>query len=235
MATSSELKVFCKKSGADVAGIADLALLRDKLPVIPHDLLDTYHFAISLGIRLRDDIINTITNCPTGEYADHCRDINNVLNDLSSRAVKWIGKQGYSAFAVPASQKINDKNLLGNISHKAVARMAGLGWQGKSLLIVNPEYGPRLRLVTVLTDMPLEPDEPIKNRCGKCTECFLACPASAIKNASTDSHYKSRDEAIHLDKCYRQLLEFQTLPGVGYTFCGVCIKVCPFGKKTSKT
>ncbi len=70
-----------------------------------------------------------------------------------------------------------------HISHKAVARMAGLGWQGKSLLLINPEYGPRVRLVTILTDMPLTPDGPVKNRCGACLECVQACPASAIKNA----------------------------------------------------
>ena len=49
-------------------------------------------------------------------------------------------------------------DLFGNISHKAVARTEGIGWQGKSLLIVSPQYGPRIRLATVLTDMPLEPD-----------------------------------------------------------------------------
>ena len=109
--------------------------------------------------------------------------------------------------------------------------MAGIGWQGKSLLLVNKKCGPRLRLATVLTDLPLEPDGPAKNLCGKCSRCADACPAAAIKNIPANDYYESRDTAIHLKRCYNKLLDFKEMPGIGYTFCGVCIKACPFGGK----
>lgn len=141
--------------------------------------------------------------------------------------------QGFQGMAIPASELVDENNLLGSISHKAVARMAGLGWQGKSLLLINLEYGPRVRLVTILTDMPLLPDRPIKNRCGACLECVQACPASAIKNASTDSYYPGRDVAIDLEKCHQKLIEFKALPGINTRICGVCIKACPIGKRRS--
>jgi epoxyqueuosine reductase len=97
--------------------------------------------------------------------------------------------------------------------------------------LINPEYGPRVRLVTILTDMPLIPDGPVKNRCGACLECVQACPASAIKNASTDSFYASRDIAVDLKKCHQKLIEFRALPDINTRICGVCIKVCPFEKR----
>lgn len=226
-----DLKAYCKTNSANLVGIADLQPFRKRLPIVPENLIDPYYYAISIGIRLSDDIINGILNCPTPEYAQHYRNINSTLDRLTSQVVRWIIEKGFNAEAIPASHLVDEKNLLGNISHKAVARMAGLGWQGKSLLIINPEFGPRFRLATVLTDMPLIPDKPIKNRCGNCVECVKACPESAIKNITTDSHYESRDIAIDLDKCHRRLLEFKSVPGIGNRICGICIRVCPFGKQ----
>ncbi|WP_207261349.1 hypothetical protein [Desulfovibrio sp. Huiquan2017] len=66
--------------------------------------------------------------------------------------------------ASPILAKANNRSFL---PYKAVA--AGIGWQGKSLLTVGPEYGPRIRLVTVLTGEELTPDTPARNRCGGST------------------------------------------------------------------
>lgn len=229
-----DLKSFCKSSGADLVSIADLEPIKQGWTVLPQDLLVPYTFAISIAMHVNDDIINAISDGPTPEYAQHYRSVNASLDKIASQLVQWIVDKGFNAMAIPASHIVDEDNLLGNISHKVVARMAGIGWQGKSLLIISPEYGPRIRLATVLTDMPLIADQPLKNRCGKCMECVKACPASAIKNVSTESHYGSRDEAIHLDRCYGRLREFKARPGVDALICGVCIKVCPFGKKLNK-
>lgn len=234
MNMAHDIKTFSKSSGADLVGIADLALFKKGWTVVPHDLLAPYTYAVSIAKKLDNRIIDGIEDSPTAEYAGHYRDVNAALDALASKIIAWINERGFSAKAIPASHIVDETNLLGNISHKAVARMAGIGWQGKSLLIISPEYGPRIRLATVLTDMPLIADQPLKNRCGKCMECAKACPASAIKNVPTESHYGSRDEAIHLDKCHGKLCEFKAMPEVGALICGVCIKVCPFGKKSGR-
>jgi len=110
--------------------------------------------------------------------------------------------------------------------------MAGLGWQGKNLLLITPEYGSRVRLVTVLANAPLKTDAPIKNRCGNCMLCRDACPVGAIKGVNTENHYRDRDEALYFHKCVEKLAgEFAKLPDVGAPICGICIKVCPFGRK----
>lgn len=230
MKITSDLKVHCKTVGVDLVGIADLGLMRKVLPVIPQNLLDPYTFGISIGIGLKNEIIEEISDCPTPEYAQHYKNINSILDGVASKIVQWIVEKGFTAKPIPASLIMDEINLLGNVSHKAIARMAGLGWQGKSLLIINPEYGPRFRLVSILTDMHLIPDHPIKNRCGNCTECVQACPASAIRNASTNSYYSTRDIAINLKRCDEKLREFKSIPNIGVEICGVCIKVCPYGK-----
>lgn len=191
----------------------------------------SYERAISFCLRLDDKIIDNIVSTPTPEYADHYRDINKKIDEISERLVNFLRKSGYKAKLIPASKIIDEKELLGELSHKTMARLAGIGWQGKSLLIINPNIGPRFRLGTVLTDAMIEPDSPIENRCGSCMECTKACPAEAIKNVSTKDYYKDRDEAIDIKKCYEKTLYFKSLYGIGATICGVCIKVCPWGRK----
>ncbi len=225
------IKKFCLQKGAAIVGIADLGPLKEGLKTSPPDLMKSYTAAISIAIPLDMSAVAAMSGEPTPAYASDCRNINARLNGITEEIVNHIHSLGYRAEAVPASQKLVEGGTEGSVSHKAIAVMAGLGWQGKSLLLVTPEYGPRVRLSSVLTDMPLEFDYPVKNRCGKCTKCAEACPAGAIRNVNTELHYSSRNEAIDLDKCHQNTLRYMKVPGVEYTFCGQCIPVCPHGRK----
>lgn len=228
---TSDIKEFCMQRGAALAGVADLGPLKAGLKTDPPDLLDHYTAAISIAVPLDMRAVAAMKGEPTPSYAADCRDINTRLNAMTGEIVKHIRSLGYRAEAVPASKKLAEGGTEGSISHKAIAIMAGLGWQGKSLLLVTPKFGPRVRLSSVLTDMPLQFDAPVKNRCGNCTKCTDACPVGAIRNVNTDFHYSCREVAIDLDKCHRNTLRYLDVPGVGYTFCGQCIPVCPFGRK----
>jgi len=231
MDLSAELKAFCRFAGADLVGIADLApFLQQGWPTLPADLLVPFTRAVSVAVRLDDAVMDTITSHPTTEYAEHYRAANIDLDRLTAEISSWIINRGYRADAVPASKIIDMDNLLGAVSHKAIARMAGIGWQGKSLLIVSPEFGPRIRLATLLTDMPLTPDGPIKNRCGACTECTDACPVKAIRNVTAADRYADREEALAFGKCAGRTYENSQLPGIGARICGVCVRACPHGK-----
>ncbi|NVM56622.1 MAG: epoxyqueuosine reductase, partial [Desulfobacterales bacterium] len=151
------------------------------------------------------------------------------------RTATMLKSHGFNSLPIPASQVLDEKGWYGAISHKAVGRLAGLGWQGKSLLLVNSQYGPGIRLVTVLTDAPLKIDGPIKNRCGECMLCRDACPAGAIKGVGTKWHYKNRREALYLSRCAGKLVgDFSKLPNVGAPICGICIKVCPYVRENAK-
>jgi epoxyqueuosine reductase QueG len=216
--------------GADLVGVADAEPLKE-LKLDPADLLDPFCRAISIALRLPRAVFERILDRPTPVYSAVYQTANRMLDEIAFRTATMLEKDGFDGLPVPASQVLDEKNWYGAISHKAVARMAGLGWQGKSLLLVNPQFGPRIRLVTVLTNALLEIDKPIKNRCGKCTLCQDACPVSAIKGVETKGHYRSRNHALYLSRCAAKLVgEFSKLPSVGAPICGICIKVCPYGR-----
>ena len=243
---TAEIKNFALSRGADIAGIADLRLLSG-IPTKPANLLEGFTMAVSVGVRLNDSVLDRIDDRPTPSYAHVHRMANTKLDFITFDIAREIINAGYDAMPVPASEaaslaeKLDTKAAKGldwgpltssTLPSKAVARAAGLGWFGKSLLIVNPEIGPRFRHASVITNMPLAPDTPLKSRCGTCEECVKACPAKAIRGLSFEGVPPSREEVLDFPRCRDTLwLKFKNIPGVGYPICGVCMSVCPWGKK----
>lgn len=228
---TNDLKRFASQCGADLVGIADAARL-EGIQTEPPDLLEGYPRAISIAVHLSDGIVDAIVDRPTPLYQQNYSKVNALLDDIALRVMQYLQNAGATAVPIPASQVLDEVRWSSYISHKAVAVAAGIGWQGKSLLLVNRAYGPRVRLATVLTDMPLVPDQPVKNLCAKCRACAEACPVGAIKNVNTTLHYEDRDEAIHFDRCLARVAENHTnLPFIEAHICGVCIRACPFGRR----
>lgn len=142
-----------------------------------------------------------------------------------------IERSGYKAFPVPASEITNEEENKSLISHKSVARCAGLGWIGKSLLLISDDHGPRVRLATVLTDMPLEAGTPMKNRCGDCKNCIESCIVNALKDNKFEKFPDKRENSLDVERCARKLEEFASNKKIGKMVCGICIKACPHSKK----
>ncbi len=220
--------------GASIVRVADTSKLAG-IDTEPEDLLDDYIRAVSIAIRLSGSVIDMIDREPVPLYSSQHSRVNALLDDLAIRATNLLQMNGARAVPIPASQILDSEKWTSYLSHKAVAIAAGTGWQGKSLLVVNSDFGPRIRLTTVLTNANFEPDSPIKNRCGKCRQCKEHCPAGAIIGANTDSHYSTRSEAIDLGKCVYQVRDvFGKLPNITPLICGICIKACPWGNKGKK-
>ena len=227
-----DLEGFAKGQGVDLFGVADLKLFR------PYRGFDTsllkFPLAISIGIRLSDPILDGITvEDPTPEYASHYKTVNALLDDIALRITNVIQSKGHTALLIPASQITKSDLLQGAISHKAIAAIAGLGWIGKNQLLISPEFGPRLRLASVLTTMPLKAGESLRSRCDECEICVKACPTHAIKSGEIGEEGWIREQVFDQDVCYRRLNRFRDDPRYGVDICGVCVKVCPFGKRSS--
>jgi epoxyqueuosine reductase len=230
MVSTIDIKQQAIELGADLVGITDLKRVNG-LPAEPKDLLEPYTNAVVIAVAVSSDVFEQIKNEPTPLYVHHYQAVNILLDNITLRLQNEIIREGFRALAIPASLTVDKVNWMGHISHKAMAKAAGLGWQGKSLLLVTPKYGPRVRLATLLTNAPLDPDPLQPNRCGKCIKCQLACPAAAIKGVSWDDHPQSREEALHFSRCVEKLTnDFAKRPDIGKNICGVCISVCPWGK-----
>ena len=108
-----------------------------------------------------------------------------------------------------------------------------MGWIGKTDLLINKRFGPRLRLVSILIDK--KPDiigKPVnKSRCGKCNICVKKCPAQAANGILWDIN-TYRDNFFNAKKC-KEFCEFISHQRINkkHLICGICMSVCPVGKK----
>ena len=202
-------------------GVADLAGIRERHPGVFASLPDGFSRAVVMGYRLQDASLAGITDRPTPLYFHHYRQANFHLDRTALAVADGLIEAGWEALAVPASQVVSRDPMRGMVSHRVLGYEAGLGWIGRSTLLVNPRYGARLRYVSVLTDAPIPADRPGTGGCGSCRACARACPAGAIGEASRD---------YRLDLCYAKLTEFTKIPFVGQHICGVCVKSCRPGE-----
>jgi len=210
------LKAFSLDLGFDLFGVADVADIRGDFLIEP-ETRDRFGLAVSLGKGLSDAVLDDIRDHPTPIYFHHYRQMNFFLDRGALLLADHIQKTGFRSLAIAASQILDWEKQRAHLSHKHVGRAAGLGWFGRNNLLVNPELGSRFRLVTVLTDMPLEPDAPLDRDCGPCRACAAACPAGAIKD--------TRKSFDHL-ACFETLKDFRKK---GYTtqfICGICVRDC---------
>jgi epoxyqueuosine reductase len=215
-ASTRELKAVALELGFDLVGVADVAVLRAEFALRP-ETRDGFDRAISLAKGLSDPVLDDIEDHPTQLYFHHYRQMNFFLDRGALLLTDRIQKSGHRALAIAASQIIDWKGQRAHLSHKHVARAAGLGWFGRNNLIVNARLGSRFRLVTVLTDMPLDADAPAAGDCGTCRACVAVCPAGAIK--------ERREDFDHL-ACYEKLKDFRHKGYTSQFICGVCVKAC---------
>ena len=202
------LKDIAISEGAALLGVADLS---------GTETPGSFPYAISVAVRLSKAILDDIGEHPTKIYFHHYRMVNGLLDRIALKLTLHIQNQGYQAMPIPASQIIDWEKQRGHLSHKEIAELAGLGWIGRNNLLVTPEFGSQIRLVTILADMPLTPGKPVKKNCGECLACLDVCPAGSIKTERADFDHIS---------CYNQLKDFRKKGYVGQYVCGICVKAC---------
>ncbi|MEO0087540.1 MAG: hypothetical protein ABIK90_05665, partial [candidate division WOR-3 bacterium] len=151
------IKDFAFKEKASLFGVCDFRKVDKSNFLLEKEVLDRYPYAISIGRKLSKAVLESIKDHPTQLYFHHYRQINNFLDNLALRITFLIEEFGYSALPIPASQIVDWQNQKAHLSHKKIAYYAGLGWIGRNNLLVNERYGSQIRLVTILTDIPLTP------------------------------------------------------------------------------
>jgi epoxyqueuosine reductase len=119
------------------------------------------------------------------------------------------------------------------LAEKPLARRAGLGFYGKHGIIITPQHGSCVVLGEIITDLELEPDEPIETSCGDCSLCMEACPTGALEvpylvNKHACIQYLSERRCMIPLKT-REIWE-NRLYG-----CSTCQDVCPHNRDLKPT
>ncbi|HPR41468.1 MAG TPA: 4Fe-4S dicluster domain-containing protein [Candidatus Methanofastidiosa archaeon] len=228
------IKELAIKEGADFCGVADITPATDVIWAQGGEDVASYPRAISLGIHIMDDIVDQLPRrherSVAVNYHHHGYDIiNQRLDLLASRISSFIQREGFRALPIPASERYDDEKICAVLSHKLAAHLAGFGWIGKSCLLITPQFGPRVRWATVLTDAPLKvAKKKMAERCGDCTECVNICPVSAFTGVNFKEE-DPRDVRYDAARCEKYLNS-----GEEWTVCGLCVYVCPYGRKKHK-
>ncbi|MGE7919892.1 tRNA epoxyqueuosine(34) reductase QueG [Viridibacillus sp. NPDC093762] len=116
----------------------------------------------------------------------------------------------------------------GELSDRAVAERAGIGWSAKNCSIITPEFGSYVYLGEMITNIPFAPDAPMTDQCGDCTLCIDVCPTGAIVQAGQ----------LNSNRCVAFLTqtkgflpdEYRTKIGNRIYGCDTCQTVCPKNK-----
>lgn len=117
----------------------------------------------------------------------------------------------------------------GELSDRAVAERAGIGWSAKNTNIITPEFGSYVYLGEMITNIPFEYDEPMEDQCGDCRLCIDTCPTGAIVeggqlNAQRCISFLTQTKGFLPD-------EFRSKIGNRIYGCDTCQTVCPKNKR----
>jgi len=209
----TSLKRELLEHGATIVGIAGLrGYLSDEIAHLDRAV------SIAVDRRLNEDTLKRLTK-------------------LQKQTVRFLKARGHRTLAIPPDSDRKKGTFISKLyslfNHKMAATSAGLGWIGKNGLLISPKHGPRLSLATVLTDAPLRPDVPIEQcQCEECVLCIEHCPSQAITGAEW-SRSSPFVELVRLQECRSH--KTNKLQTMGKPNCGLCINICPYGRKNNET
>lgn len=219
------MKEFVLSKGADLVGIASISRF-DRAPDghKPEDILSDAKTVIVFAKRIPNGVV---MDGPATSYHNMMIIFYNQLDLIAYETAIYIEQQGGVAIPVPSAEPYYDWNPdklhgRGDLSHKHAAQAAGLGRLGKNSLLITPEFGNRVQLVSVVTNLNLEPDPLVEDELcpSKCIICIESCPVKAITN---EQQVNQRVCRSHM---FLKLPKGQIIYG-----CRECRKVCPIGIK----
>ena len=222
------IKQFAEDAGADIIGFATVERWAEYNEVPPdfrpQALWEPARSVIVMGVSMPLPIVETT---PSFLHKETYVAANRTLDDLAFNLVRFLNRQGQAAYFFTrdgfASLRLLKDRPQAAFSHVMAAKYAGLGTVGLNQCLITPEFGPRVRLVSVFTAAALEPDPVIeKDLCIKCNACAKCCPVNALT--------LREDQVVgdyNVMACIDQHMELNIDK---VSPCGICTKVCPIGK-----
>lgn len=198
------------KCSFQVGDISDKDLTNEKY--------NLYNTAIVIGLAYskvdfsdKDNI--SLSSCAYG------KDYHILIREKLLEIGSFLNNNGYK-YKIFVDNNPLDERLL--------AYNAGLGFYGKNNLLINEKYGSYFFIGEILTDLIVESDKPISNKCISCNKCIIACPTHAL----------NENGILNAKRCLSYLTQSKTIDENDYKYfnnciygCDKCISVCPYNNK----
>lgn len=219
-----DLQAFLLGNGASVVGCGSMSQ-------VPDSKRDGYPTGISIGVALDPFLIEGLLDSPSEAFQENGASVRASLVRLRHSCVEFLIERGHQA-CFSRSGVTDEANFMSDLPHKTVATRAGIGWIGKSALLISEDFGGALRLTSVLTDAPLPVARAFDvSRCGSCEECVIHCPGKAIIGTEWRVGL-DRASIFKPEACDKARKERSRTAGLGDgRLCDVCIAVCPWTKR----
>ncbi len=190
---AAEVKQLARDMGADLVGIASAETLNafppdPKFPQTPDRISPLVKSVIVIVQRIPAGAFRCKTNVPV-QYMDML--VLRRMDKVAYRLAEALERQGWPSFVTAAQE--TDWNYkrasYGTLSTRHLGIEAGLGTLGLDVNILTPEFGPRIYLTGVLTELALEADKPMTEQVcigEACSRCLYSCPSDAIRHFGID-------------------------------------------------
>ena len=222
------IKRRAKAMGMNLVGVANVGRWEEA----PHTARDYWpqtiwpwsRSVIVLGVQIFPSMLETT---PSVVYSELYNTTNRFLDEAAYRLANHLNEKGFRAHFFPRDC-YGDISVLVKKPEAAFSQVlaglyAGLGTVGMNHTLLTPQYGPRVRLVSVITDAVLPPDRMLtEDLCIRCRSCVRRCPMQAFTPPEAGII-----AAMDKFKCagYHQKIKDE------YRYpCGLCTAVCPVGK-----
>lgn len=216
----NEIRTFALGKGASLAGFAAAEDFREAPAGFrPTDLMPSAKGVVVLAKHLPRGVVDSGN---AAVYTLHHTHLMQLLDSLACEVALFIESLGGKAMPVPADDPYfhweeDRKHGMGLLSHRHAAVVAGLGELGKSALLITPQFGSRVELVSILTTFEFCSPARLTGLCQPgCTLCRDACPSGAQTGSG----------AIEQKPC-RYHIAAKTDRGHSIYRCWQCRAVCP--------
>ncbi len=236
---SQQVKMMARFYGADLVGICEIkptwvySHYFDRETEAYGPLEIPYKYAVVMAIEMKWE--EGIVESPGFPSSAATALAYSNMAEVSSKMAQYIRMLGYEA--VPSGNDTTQSIPL--------AIDAGLGELGRNGLLVTPEFGPRVRVCKVYTNLPLQPDQPVdfglQGFCEKCRFCASTCPIEAIPfgdRALTQTSISNRPGilrwAVDVGKCYLFWVSNLAKGAARWNDCANCVRSCPWSAPIRK-
>ena len=214
----NEMNFFIKKNWNDVEiGFTELSpqmIFKGKYTL--------FRYALIASQEMKKDKID---QAPEFQAGKEVMRVYGSLGLVVNKIAAWLRKKGVRCQS--------NHPLGGLVNTPSLAGKAGMGWQGRSGLLITPKYGPRVRLAPIFIEHKYfdytdnQNHKWIEDYCEICQICEKKCPTNAINNKKTVNidnvpGVGTIRTCIDREKCFEYF--YKTLG------CSICVKVCPFSK-----